>query len=405
MTVEISTSASDALQRNATEYWSRHLRSVLAPLFEATKTYSVADQQAHLEFIDEHVAPNLGPLPGEPHAAYTTPSSLVGSPFDPSINMVSSGQAKVRFDFDVVGPAERAGSDPFAEKQSRELLHRLAAIVGADTQWMNGLMDALYLTPEENEIALAKMPPGVAIPPSSVGFDFDGPKRTLKFYIPGVRKGIATGRPFGDIILEALGSLEPLGTELTPALNLISSCVYPMPSGKFNLHYILITMNTRYISSCKHDAMLPLVGIDCVDPRKCKDARVKCYIHTSGNSFAVVRDVLTLGGRLTDETSLKRVEILKTIWPWLINEPEDLQAVDESWSKPERINRTGYSGIQYTVEITPGKAIPDTKIYVPLFQYTDSSEVAERNFESVLKKLDNEWGHSGRYRKTMQSIL
>ncbi len=236
MTVENSTYPSETSQPNAKEYWSRHLRSVLAPLFEAANTYSTADQQTHLKFIDDYVAPNLGPLPGEPHGAYTTPSSLVGSPFDPSINLVSSGQAKVRFDFDVIGPAERTGPDPFAEKQSRELLHRLAEVVGADTQWMNGLMDALYLTPEENETALAKMPPGVAIPPSSVGFDFDGPKKTLKFYIPGVRKGLATGRPFGDIILETLRSLEPLGSELTPALDLIASCVYPLASGIFHLH-------------------------------------------------------------------------------------------------------------------------------------------------------------------------
>lgn len=240
MTVDNSTSPSETSQQSATEYWSRHLRSVLAPLFEAAKTYSAADQQAHLKFIDEHVAPNLGPLPGKPHGAYTTPSSLVGSPFDPSINLVSSGQAKVRFDFDVVSPAERTGPDPFAEEQSRELLHRLAEVVGADTQWMDGLMNALYLTPEENETALAKMPPGIAIPPSSVGFDFDGPKKTLKFYIPGVRKGIATGRPFGDIILETLRSLKPLGSELTPALDLIASCVYPVASAIFNLHDILI---------------------------------------------------------------------------------------------------------------------------------------------------------------------
>lgn len=155
--------------------------------------------------------------------------------------------------------------------------------------------------------------------------------------------------------------------------------------------------------------MLPLVGIDCLDPRTHKNARVKCYLHTSSNSFAVVRDVLTLGGRLSDDTSLKRVETLKSVWPLLINELEgpqsDAATMDESWSKPERLNRTGYSGIQYTIEITPGQAIPDTKIYVPLFQYTDSSEVAERNFESALKKLGNEWGLSGKYRSVMQEIL
>ncbi|KAL4866673.1 hypothetical protein BDV12DRAFT_198895 [Aspergillus spectabilis] len=369
----------------ATEYWSRHLRSVLAPLLAAAETYSPADQESHLTFIDEHVAPNLGPLPWEPHGQYSTPSSLVGSPFDPSLNLVSSGKAKVRFDFDIISPASRNGPDPFAEKSAKEILHRLANIVGADTRWMNTLMDALYLSPEETEIAIAKMPPGVAVPPSSVGFDFDGPERTLKFYIPCVRKALATGQEFSDLMLKTLRGLEPLGQELGPALDLIAG----------------------YLSTCNNDAMLPLVGIDCVDPTT-HNARVKCYLHTSSNSFAVVRDVLTLGGRLNDPTSIKRVEILKSIWPLLINELEgpnsDSDTVDESWSKPERINRTGYSGIQYTVEITPGKAIPDTKIYVPLFQYTDSSEVAERNFESVLRKLGNEWG-GGRYREVMQGIF
>jgi DMATS type aromatic prenyltransferase len=147
----------------------------------------------------------------------------VGSPFDPSINIVSSGVAKVRFDFDVISPPNRAGLDPFAEKSAREILHRLAALVDADTQWMDSLMDALYLTPEEAEVAITKMPPGVAIPPSSVGFDFDGPERTLKFYIPCVRKALATGQEVSALMLKTLRGLEPLGSELVPALDLIAS--------------------------------------------------------------------------------------------------------------------------------------------------------------------------------------
>ena len=207
----------------ATEYWSRHLRSVMVPLLKAAGTYTLSDQASHLQFLDDYIAPNLGPLPTEPHAQYTTPSSLVGSPFDPSLNLTSSGQAKVRFDYDVIGPAERTGVDPFAEDLSREMLHRLALVVGADTRWMDGLMSALYLSPSETDAALAKMPPGIAVPPSSVGFDFDGPKRTLKFYIPGVRKAIATGRSSSDIILDALRGLEPLGSELGPGLDLLAA--------------------------------------------------------------------------------------------------------------------------------------------------------------------------------------
>jgi dimethylallyldiphosphate transferase len=31
--------------------------------------------------------------------------------------------------------------------------------------------------------------------------------------------------------------------------------------------------------------------------------------------------------------------------------------------------------------------------------------VAEKNFETVLKELDNEWGHTGRYREAMETVL
>lgn len=162
----------------------------------------------------------------------------------------------------------------------------------------------------------------------------------------------------------------------------------------------------RYIANCQYDATLILIGIDCVDPTVHKDARVKCYVHTSSNAFAVVRDVMTLGGRLTDESSLKRVEILQSIWPLLLNESSsETNALDETWSKPELFPETGYSGLQFTIEMTPGKLIPDSKIYVPLFQFTKNSEVAEEVFETVLKKLGMEWGSSGKYRETLKSIL
>ncbi|PGH18128.1 hypothetical protein AJ79_00756 [Helicocarpus griseus UAMH5409] len=369
-------------ENSATEYWSQHLRSLFAPLLKATGTYTESEQASHLQFLDEQIAPNLGPVPTE-KTKYTTPSSLVGSPIDPSLNLTSSGKVKVRFDFDVIEPAEPSADDPFSEKVSRELYHHLASIVGADTRWLDGLMSALYLSPSETETALAKMPPGIAIPPSSVGFDLDGPKRTLKAYIPGVRKAFATGRPSSEVIFDALRGLEPLGSELTPGLNIIA----------------------EYLANCKNDAMLPLVGIDCVDPTKHKDARVKCYLHTSSNTFAVVRDVLTLGGRLNDETTLKRVEALRSIWPLLLNEPEGENIADDNWSKPQRFSKTGYSGMQYTMEITPGKPIPDSKVYIPLFQYAETPEIAEKNFESILTKLGHEWGSSGKYRDAMKEVF
>lgn len=162
--------------------------------------------------------------------------------------------------------------------------------------------------------------------------------------------------------------------------------------------------------------MLIFVGIDCVDPEANKGARVKVYLHTSSNSFAVARDVMTLGGRLTDETALKRVEVLRSIWPLLRNEkpgqgpdPEATATADkeayDAWEKPERITGTPFSGLQFNVELSPSKTGVETKAYCPLFQHNANAEEAEASMEKVLKKLGHDWGHSGKYRETVKSVL
>ena len=161
----------------------------------------------------------------------------------------------------------------------------------------------------------------------------------------------------------------------------------------------------RYLATSKYNIYFPLIGIDCLDPTKHKKARVKCYLHVHNLSFSAVRDAMTLGGRLKDEVSLKRLEVLRSLWPLLLSEPEGIDISDESWQKPARYPDTHYGVLQFTVEITPGKAVPETKIYVPTFQFTDHAKTAEKNFEEILKKLDHDWGHSGKYVETMESIL
>ncbi|KAK1145516.1 aromatic prenyltransferase (DMATS family) [Aspergillus melleus] len=364
------------------EYWTQYIRSVMAPLLQAAGSYSPADQESHLQFMDELAAPNLGPLPTEPHAPYTPPASVVGSPFDPSINMAASGKAKVRFDFDIVGPAQRAGHDPFAEYVARETALHIASKAGSDTQWMKSLIEALFLSPEETQVAVANMPANISVPPLSIGFDFDGSQRTMKCYIPAVRKSMATGLPSKDLFFGALRRLEPMGARLAPGLDLLEN----------------------YLTTTPNDVRLMLLGFDCLDPIIHPETRVKCYLHTRSNAFDVLRDVMTLGGRLDDQTARTRVETLRAIWSIVRNEPDDAH-MDESWSKPDRVDWTGYSGLLVTVEISPGEAFPDTKVYVPVFQYADTAKEIELNVERMLQKLGNEWGLTGRYRETMQKIF
>lgn len=159
-----------------------------------------------------------------------------------------------------------------------------------------------------------------------------------------------------------------------------------------------------YLATSKNNDELVLIGIDCLDPTKHK-ARLKCYLHVNNLAFSSVRDTMTLGGRLNDELSLKRVETLRSLWPILMSQPEGEDIPDESWQKPARIPNSHYARLQYTIEFTPGKPIPDTKVYVPTFQFAESAETLEKNFERILKELDHEWGQSGKYRETMGAVL
>lgn len=139
--------------------------------------------------------------------------------------------------------------------------------------------------------------------------------------------------------------------------------------------------------------------MDCVDP---KDARIKIYMNIRSNSWNNVVDVMTLGGRLNDEHTLKGIEILKGLYHLLRDEPE---GHDDDWSKTEHITGIPFSGLQFSVELTASKAIPEVKLYVPMFQYAETTTKALENFETVLKKLDHEWGHTERYTSTMKQIL
>ncbi|KAK4041317.1 tryptophan dimethylallyltransferase-domain-containing protein [Parachaetomium inaequale] len=333
--------APQAQKKTAHEFWSEYLCSIIHPLLQASGSYTAEQQLAQLRFLVDHVAPTLGPLPSEPRATYT--QTYVDSPFEPSLNLTANGKVKVRYGLEVVKPASGPdGPDPFGEHRAREVLLQLAKASGADTQWLNSAMEQFFMTPEETENMRGKLPS--FMPSSLLAFDLDGNKTMMKLYVIAMRKAIASGSTSSNqFTLDALRRMQPYGEKLGPGLDVISD-----------------------------------------------------------NSFAVASDVMTLGGRLTDETTLKRVEILRTLWPLLRNEkpgegPDPSDAAWDAWEKPERITGTPLSGLQYNVELNPSKPGLEMKSYVPLFQHNASAQESEANMERILRKLEHEWGSNGKY--------
>ncbi|KAK7747834.1 hypothetical protein SLS53_001083 [Cytospora paraplurivora] len=368
----VNKSAANGSKIPARLYWSKYIGRGIVPLFEKTGTYTEEQQASHLKFLSDVVAPDLGPLPTDPHPQYTMP--YVGAPLEFSLNLSSTGKAKARMTFEVVGPADKTGPDPFGEDLSREILRRQARAVGANTQWLESVIDSTFLTPEETQVVRAQgVPPFV--PSSMWAYDFDGSKRSMKAYFASFRKAMATGKSGTEVLLDAIRCLDD---GLKPGLDLY----------------------TEYLNERKGKMNVVLLGIDCIDP---KDARVKIYTNVKANSWESVVDFWTLGGRLNDETTLKGLEIVRSIFPILMDEPDILK--DETWCKPERIKGIPFNGLQFSVELAPGRALPEIKLYVPMCQYNRNTQVLQKNVEAALKKMNHEWGHNGKYMDAMKAVF
>ncbi len=202
------------------EFWSDYLCSIIEPLLQASGSYTREQQARHLQFLVDHVAPTLGPLPSEPRGTYT--QTYVDSPFEPSLNLTSGNKVKVRYGLEVVKPPGGAdGPDPFGEKRAREVLLQLAHASGADTKWLTSAMDQFFLTPEETEDMRHKLPS--FMPSSLLAFDLDATKTMMKVYIIAMRKAIASGSPSSNLFtLDALRRLEPWGEKLGPGLDVLA---------------------------------------------------------------------------------------------------------------------------------------------------------------------------------------
>ncbi|KAK2058366.1 aromatic prenyltransferase [Colletotrichum caudatum] len=353
----------------ATEYWSRYLTSVLTRLFSSVGGYTPSEQQAQMEFMQKHVAPIVGPVPAEPYGLFNMP--YIPAPLEASVNLTTKGKPKARIWMNLGKPLDQSRFEPNAAERDSEALLSIARASGADTRWLECLTKAMFLTPSQLEAVRARG--GPAWPFSLFCFDFTGMDRTMRAYFPAVPRG---GRSRTEVGLDAIKSLKPFGPNLEAGLNLVQS----------------------YLDDNKYKAGIHMLGVDCLDPEQ---ARVKIYLDVNNNSWNAARDVMTLGGRLTDATSLKAVELLQSVYHLMRDEPE---GVDDDWSKPSAVPDRSFPGQQFSVEITAKSSIPEMKIYVPLVQYAADTQKAEENMHRMLQKLGHEWASNGKLKETMTAV-
>lgn len=335
-------------------------------------SYTPEQQACHLRFLDNYVIPNMGHAPEKSRAR-----SLLthhGSPFETSLNHSDNGKSYVRFCFEPVFP----GSDGVTENP----ITVIAEKVGADLRWFHQFAAEFFPSESDDVSLLEKVPKDtIRIPKVFLAFDLKEDKQTMKAYFYPIIKYMTSKNNSDRAGFDLIRRLNPLGSSFGPAIDVIE--------GYQKLLY-------------QDPPLTVVIGIDCVSPEA--GARIKVYIEPQSNTLEAVRQHVTLGGKLTDKTTLEGLAILREMWNMMISEPED-QEVDDKFSKKILENRPDMSGACFSWELKPGQEIPDVKVYVPLHQYRKSDKEIVEAMEKIFRKRGWAWGVEGAYKKVISDAL
>ncbi|KAI0143696.1 aromatic prenyltransferase [Xylariaceae sp. FL1272] len=349
------------------EFWRQYANKPLAEFLKGTGVYTPEQQESHLRFLNEFIVPRVGPAPGIP-SLWT----YHGSPFEFSVNLSDAGEPFVRFVFDPVGGDIGDVEGPLPKETLDAMLPGLVqATTKTDLRWFHQIHSWLALEREEIAAVRAEWSMFPRVPQIFMAMDLHGGERSMKAYMFPTSKSTATGISTHDITFNNLRRLEPYGDQLEPALRAIE----------------------EYIPQSLEPLVIDCLALDCVDP---KTARVKIYTQAKLNTFRSVEHVLTYGGKVRDETTLKGVEAIRKIWPLILNEPR--MEGDDDFQAPVVDPDNRYKTLSYSWECRPGQALPDLKIYIHLWLHARDNQTMLGNWEKIFKVNGWKWGTNGEFR-------
>ncbi|KAH8762195.1 aromatic prenyltransferase, partial [Diaporthe sp. PMI_573] len=227
-----------------------------------------------------------------------------GCPIEPSVNFTSNGTV-VRFTME---PLALQGTDLDHREVVSSIQPLLAGAAGVDTRWFEQLVRTVMITPREEAELKGSLPPHLPRPQRYfLGFDLTGDTRNVKGYVfppPVVRSGKIV--PSATRVFNAVRSLDPFGEKLSPAVDELESF----------LHSLSIPWSVQLVSMDLRDPVQGLLSGN--------GSRIKIYVATAENSWSVVRNAITLGGRRKDHTTLEGLDRLADIWHLLLDEPDGI---------------------------------------------------------------------------------
>ncbi|KAK1142088.1 aromatic prenyltransferase (DMATS family) [Aspergillus melleus] len=323
-------------------YWW-HTSGLLVSALLEEAGYSSAAQYRILIFFGRTIAPYLGPvyLPDPQWHSFMTDDH---HPIELSWDWHTGHHQPptIRFSIEPVGIHAGTPTDP--ENQQADLSFRKAlstALPLPDTHmaWFQHFDD--FLTP--------KTPTGTRLMeghPSKIFYAFDlsanAAITSKAYFFPGFQAR-ATHQSNLDVISAAIASAP--GCTSLEALHTFQDFA--------------------------RDPLTPPLEMDmlAIDNDPPAQSRLKVYFRNRATSFASIRQMMTLGGRLPDtedEDTARGLQNLRTLWDALF----DQAGAPETQSLSSTGHRT--TGLLYNVEFRPGRSALKVKIYIPVRHYARS---------------------------------
>ncbi|KAL8792414.1 MAG: hypothetical protein Q9195_005028 [Heterodermia aff. obscurata] len=275
---------------------------------------------------------------------------LDGTPMEYSWKWNSpTGKPNVRYGVEPIGQFAGTELDPLNKQPAQELLYRLAGVLpSVDLGWTNHFMSTLF--DHDNTKYAQEAAAGARLSTSlmvSVELLPSGP--ALKTYFQP--------RKLGQTGLMPLSNWESAIAQLDPT-----------NAARSALHDYLRT-------SPEGQLLNPFcLSVDNLAPAT---ARLKWYFNSPHTSFASVRDIMTLGGRITTPHLSAQLADLQLLVNALAGLPADFPAEAEipaaaspQYDASAQDNfaelPTLLVGNVYFFDVPPGKSLPEIKFYTPV---------------------------------------
>ncbi|KAL4783567.1 aromatic prenyltransferase [Aspergillus varians] len=295
-----------------------------------------------------------------------------------------SSKPDIRIGFEPIGEYSGTALDPLNQLRTKELLHSFAGRMPVDLSWTNHFLstfydpDTKYWQAKESGIPLSTT--------TMLGYDYLHDGMTLKTYF------------FPRIAGKGLLPIERWDSSLRPILS----------DNSENATAALDTLFEFLKTSSVGQMMVPTgLAIDngTTSATGSKSSRLKVYFRCPATTFASIREIMTLGGRISGlESQLENLHNLLsdvTGLPTAYPDDADVPVYHAFGNTAAPLGRASY--YLYYFDVAPGAEFPDIKFYSPLAHYGQNDR---RSAEGISRWMDSQGrgSYSANYLRMLDKV-